>query len=194
MQGIVYSYDIFCIFLFFYIGKSINSNCSTDINKMPSKYSFWRQDRTNSNTSLHNNSVYSANSLIRKKKEKTSERRSRFFVAVLLILTFLLFIIVPDLVYLLYGIIEHHDTTDTLALVWVFFGLGNLSDALIYTFMYRPVKTLFWKKINAICGCCCCGARGGVNVVSNMITSRTPTDSSLQTTKMLRNISRESDV
>ena len=67
-------------------------------------------------------------------------RDSRFYIAVLLVLSFLLFMVVPNLVYLFYGLPNNnkHDIKDTAK---IFYQISFISNAWIYCFVVRRVRT-----------------------------------------------------
>lgn len=75
-------------------------------------------------------------------------RKSRFYVSVLVIFTFLLFIVVPDLVYLFLGIIQGNESEALLATCWISYAIGNLSDWYIYIMLQPRVRKLLKKKVH----------------------------------------------
>ena len=74
-------------------------------------------------------------------------RTSRFFAIFLLIVTFILFIVVPDLVYLFVRV-QNGQESNTLAITcWILYAVGNLADCYIYIFMQPAVRKQFSQKI-----------------------------------------------
>ena len=87
------------------------------------------------------------------KKAESSFRifqKSRFFVPVLLILTFIIFMLIPDLIYLFVGVIKKNKSDILLASCWISYAVSNAVDACIYIFMQDPVKKLLWKKVRRL--------------------------------------------
>ena len=75
-------------------------------------------------------------------------RQSRFHMCVLLISTFVLFMVVPNMVYLFYGVVGGHksDTLDDALLI--LFNCSYLLDAWIYIFAQRSVRHLCCRKMH----------------------------------------------
>lgn len=74
-------------------------------------------------------------------------RDSFFFLPSLLVSTFILFMIVPDLVYLFIGII-HGNATDVLKnACWISYAISNLIDAVLYIFLLKDVRCFLLKRI-----------------------------------------------
>ena len=74
-------------------------------------------------------------------------RRSRFYISVLIILNFLVFMVIPDLIYLFVGIIYGH-ATETLSIsCWISYAVSNLLDLWIYTFLQVSVRKLLLRKL-----------------------------------------------
>ena len=63
-----------------------------------------------------------------------------FKCLVLLILSFLIFMIVPDLIYLFVGIINGNETETLLTACWISYAVSMITDGLIYIFMQAPVR------------------------------------------------------
>ena len=74
-------------------------------------------------------------------------KNSRFYISVLLIFTFILFMIVPDLIYLFICIIPNAPSPTILTACWISYGIANISDAFIYILLQVEVKTLLMKKV-----------------------------------------------
>lgn len=81
-------------------------------------------------------------------------QNSRFFVPLLLIATFIVFMVIPDLVYLFHGILCNNISESLLAACWISYSISNLADAWIYIFMQKSVLRLL--KIKLRNACCCC--------------------------------------
>ena len=84
------------------------------------------------------------------KRESTFKifRKSNFFVAVLLILTFVIFMLIPKIVYLFYGIVGNNESDTLSAICDVSYGISNLADGWIYFFMQKSVKAMAWTKMH----------------------------------------------
>ena len=78
----------------------------------------------------------------------TAFRNSKFFISVLLILTFLLFMVIPDLVYLFVGTVGGNKSPVLLTACWISYAISNLADACIYIFLQPDVKRHLWKKLH----------------------------------------------
>ena len=87
----------------------------------------------------------------RKRQRKKSNfqifRNSRFYVSGLLIVTFLLFVVIPDLIYLFFRIKNGKENETLDDIILILFLVSYLSDAIIYIFMQVPVRRLLWKKL-----------------------------------------------
>lgn len=79
-------------------------------------------------------------------------RISRFFVPILLIASFIIFMLIPDLVYLFYGILGKNESKTLLACCWISYAISNLLDGWIYIFMQKSVKTTLKKKLRRLFG------------------------------------------
>lgn len=74
-------------------------------------------------------------------------RKSRFYVSVLLIITFILFMVAPDLTYLIIGIVYNNPSESLLNGCWICYALPNLADGYIYIFVQDNVRKAFCEKI-----------------------------------------------
>lgn len=74
-------------------------------------------------------------------------RKSRFYISVLLILSFIFFMLIPDMTYLLYGIIHKKKDEVLVAACWISYAISNCVDAIIYIFLQADVRKLLWMKI-----------------------------------------------
>ena len=81
--------------------------------------------------------------------------KSRFYTVFLLIFTFLIFVIIPDLIYL-FNIIRNNgilkSPTGTLLILY---HISFLSDAWIYIFLQPAIRRLLWKKLRCVHFSCC---------------------------------------
>ena len=84
------------------------------------------------------------------KRESTFQTfcKSNFFVAVLLILTFVIFMLIPNIVYLFYGIVGNNESDTLSAICDVLYEISNLADGWIYIFMQKSVKAMVWTKMH----------------------------------------------
>ena len=74
-------------------------------------------------------------------------RKSNFFIPVLLISTFVIFLLIPDLVYLFYGIVGNNESDTLFATCDVSYAISNLADGWIYIFMQKSIKAMLWTKM-----------------------------------------------
>ena len=70
-------------------------------------------------------------------------RRSRFYVSVLLISTYLVFTILPDLLWT-FGVVERNNLQ---FLMTIMYATSHMADGLIYIFMHERVKKMFFRKV-----------------------------------------------
>lgn len=79
-----------------------------------------------------------------------------FYVPTLFIVTFLIFLVIPDMVYLGYFLNSRYPPEWINDLAAVLYALAPISDALIYTFAFRPVRQQLMICIcwcfNGLCG------------------------------------------
>ena len=84
------------------------------------------------------------------KAKLTEFKKSFFFVPSLLILTFVLFMIVPDFVYL-FIVIKKKKPSETLGIgCWISYATSNIIDAGVYIYFLSDVRKYLLKKIG--CG------------------------------------------
>ena len=74
-------------------------------------------------------------------------RKSRFYISVLIILTFLIFMVIPDLIYLFVGIINGNETETLSVCCWISYAVSNLLDAWIYIYMQPEIRNLLLRKV-----------------------------------------------
>lgn len=83
----------------------------------------------------------------RKAKESvaTAFMSSRFYITVLIILTYIIFTVIPNLIF-----IFHSGKLSELTVVLfnISYRLSDLSDAIIYVFLQKSVREIFWRKLN----------------------------------------------
>ena len=80
-------------------------------------------------------------------------RMSRFYVSILLITSFIIFMLIPDLVYLFYGVLQNNESSTLLACCWISYAVSNLIDGWVYIFMQSTVKSLLRIKVQRLCRC-----------------------------------------
>lgn len=117
-------------------------------------------------------------------------RKTRFLVAIFLITSFILFMLIPDLVYLFYGVLGGNLSKTLLAVCWISYAISNLADGFIYIFLQPSIRRLLRIKL-------CCSkdvlpssirskSHLGIpasSFISSFKTSRRRTNSTLETTK-----------
>ena len=74
-------------------------------------------------------------------------RVSRFCVPVLIILSFVVFMLLPDLIYLFYGVLGNNLSDTLSACCWISYAISNLIDGWVYIFMQKPVKLMLREKV-----------------------------------------------
>jgi len=81
-------------------------------------------------------------------------RSSRFYISVFLIFTFILFMIIPDLVYLFLVVVPENvlrlSKEKILTGCLISYGIANLSDAFIYIFLQAEVKKYVFRKLRGM--------------------------------------------
>ena len=84
---------------------------------------------------------------------RSTNDKTPYFLISSLVFTMVIFIVLPNLtVHLMtFGYLKHSKTVIHLSLL--FYGLGLLSDAVIYILFYRKVKQYLWKKISSFLYC-----------------------------------------
>ena len=82
-------------------------------------------------------------------KGKYREFKKHYFVPALLISTFLLFMVIPALVYIFVGIIYNKPSQTLSTVCWISYALSNLVDAVIYIFFLPDVRALLLRMINS---------------------------------------------
>ena len=70
---------------------------------------------------------------------------SKFYISVLLISTFLLFTIVPDLIFMLCITINGNISEDVRVTCYIFYAISYVSDAWIYIIIQKSVRTRFQR-------------------------------------------------
>ena len=76
-------------------------------------------------------------------------RKSKFKIPVLLVITFIVFVIIPDITYLLVAVINRVSFHAELqAACWISYAVSNFADAWIYIFLQRDVRQLLLKKLH----------------------------------------------
>ena len=80
-------------------------------------------------------------------------RTSNFYISVLLILTFLIFMVIPNLVYLVYGVLGGNKSKTLDDTLLILFNISYLLDAWIYIFAQQPVRRMLFKKLRLSMRC-----------------------------------------
>ena len=77
-------------------------------------------------------------------------RKSRFFVSVLVIFSYLMFLVIPSLIYSSSQIFDIPQSTNVTFCLHIFTRLSDTMDAIIYIFMYQPVRSrcLEWLHLS----------------------------------------------
>ena len=88
-----------------------------------------------------------ANNLEKHRKLRQIFTNSRFFVTLLIVFSFLLFVIIPDFIYLVYGFTNNEDDGKLGKVVEILYAISFFLDALVYIFLQNRVRNLLWKKI-----------------------------------------------
>ena len=74
-------------------------------------------------------------------------RKSNFYITVLLILSFLIFMVLPNMVYLFYGVVGGHKSKTLDEALLILYNISYLLDAWIYIFAQQSVRNLFYRKL-----------------------------------------------
>ena len=77
-----------------------------------------------------------------------SIKKSVFCIPVLLITTFLIFMVIPDLIYLFVAIIQNHPSELLSEACWLSYAVSNLIDVSIYIFLQRDVRKFLKQKMS----------------------------------------------
>lgn len=101
-------------------------------------------------------------------------RKSRFFVSVWLIVTFITFMIVPDLLYLFIGIIQHNRTKGLQITCNISYAISNTLDAIIYIMLDCNVRKELLKKLK-FCHDCWSSSRMSNNQHQDVLMQRNDT-------------------
>ena len=80
----------------------------------------------------------------RKRNQKLTAARifkgSKFYISILLVSTYILFLMIPDLVFLFQGILKNNETETLENACWLVWAFGNFIDFIIYLLMPPRVK------------------------------------------------------
>ena len=82
--------------------------------------------------------------------------QSKFFIAVLLISSFLMFTIIPDMIFSYYQISDKPISSKLDTICYILFVTSDLADVFIYVFVQVKVRKILWKKINGLSLRCKC--------------------------------------
>ena len=77
-------------------------------------------------------------------------RKSKFFIPFLLTLTYVLFVIIPDLLYLFIAVVNDNFSVELDTACYISYAVSDLVDAILYIFLYDDVRRLLWRKIKTI--------------------------------------------
>ena len=97
-------------------------------------------------------------------------RRSRFYVSVMLISAYIVFTILPDLLWT-FGVVEKHNIQ---FLMTIMYATSHLADGVIYIFMHDRVKKMLHRKLRRIS---CFKGEWNLSVSSRTLTRQWSTDS-----------------
>ena len=82
--------------------------------------------------------------------------KSQFFIPVILILVFIIFVTIPDLVYLFCGMNAHAELKNKyLAWCGISYAVCNVVDAMVYVFLQQNVRQLLKKHLKNLVNKCC---------------------------------------
>ena len=86
-------------------------------------------------------------------RTRSNSDKTPYFLISSLVLTMLIFIVLPNLIahLMTFGYLRYSKTI--IYLSFLFYGLGFLSDAVIYILFYRKVKQYLWRKISNFLHC-----------------------------------------
>lgn len=77
--------------------------------------------------------------------------QTRFCIPIMMVLTFLLFITVPDLIYLILGVDRDLKKRNVvLAGCWISYAVGNIADVIIYVFLQPNVRQYFTDVVTRL--------------------------------------------
>lgn len=93
-------------------------------------------------------------------------RQSRFYIPVLLVLTFILLVVVPDIINLVYSIILHKESKILDRFLLICFQLSYLNDAIIYIFIQQQTRRILRRKMMKV-KCCILGKAEDDEVILN---------------------------
>ena len=74
--------------------------------------------------------------------------KSRFYRPVLIILTFVLFIIIPDLIYMFIVLIQNKRSEILLSACVISYSISNITDGCLYIFLQPNIKNQLARKLN----------------------------------------------
>ena len=77
-------------------------------------------------------------------------RKSKFFIPFLLTLTYVLFVLIPDLLYLFIAVVNDNFSVELDTACYISYAVSDLVDAILYIFLYDDVRRLLWRKIKTI--------------------------------------------
>ena len=113
--------------------------------------------------------------IIRRQSSFQLFKSSRFFVYVLLVVTFFVFMLIPDVTYVLMAKVYdiHSDVLVTSCMIC--YAVSNLCDAFIYILAEKRVRQKWLEKLSGLFSrCCCCWTLFGKNRVQPRIITIIP--------------------
>ena len=94
--------------------------------------------------------------------------QSKFYISILLVTSFLVFMVIPELVYLFYGLRVGFDFPEDSILIFIIdilFAFSDLIDAYIFIFLKKNVRSLLFRKLHA--ALCCRNANSTNTPITN---------------------------
>ena len=77
-------------------------------------------------------------------------RKSIFYIPLLLITTFLIFMIIPDLTYLVVAVINNNPSQTLSTICWISYAVSNLLDAWIYIYLQHHIRNFIKRKFEEL--------------------------------------------
>ena len=110
-----------------------------------------REAAVASSRSITSDGATTLNITERKIKPSAMNMLRKFYVSILLVTTYIMFLIIPDLVYLFYGIVLDNMSELLVDLCWLFWNLSNISDAVIYLYINPVVRKEVKRTLDKLC-------------------------------------------
>ena len=77
-------------------------------------------------------------------------KETKFYIPMLLVVTFIVFMVVPDLVMLFYGILGGNMSETLTVFCSISYSVSNIADGVIYIFLQPAVMSLLRKFIGKL--------------------------------------------